>query len=103
MKAIQSKKDKKTSVWSAEKIEPRHAMFAVKAENFHMLTEFLSYDEIKFILPDDKDGGSGGQGGRMPHQILADQLTLFQQRRADYAPKISSRRPRFSILGDNEE
>ena len=91
LKAIQSEKDKKTSDWTAKEIDPRHAMFADKTENFHLLTEFLSYDEIKFICPGDRD------------HILADQLTLSRQRRADYAPKISTRPSRFSMLGDNEE
>ena len=99
LKAIQSEKDKKTSKWTAEKIEPCHAMFADKTENYHLLTELLSYDEIKFICPGDRDGGTAGQGGRMPLQILADQLTLSQPRGAG----ISTSPPRFSILGDNEE
>ena len=90
LKAIQSEKDEKTSDWTAKEIDPRHAMFADKDKNFHLLTEFLSYDEIKFICPGDRD------------HILADQLTLSRPRRAEYATKISTRPSRFSVLYTEE-
>ena len=91
LKAIQSDKDKKTSDWTAKEIDPRHAMFADKTENFHLLTEFLRYDEIKFIPPGDRDGE------------LADQSRLSRKRRADNAPKIFTSPTRFSMLGDDTE
>ena len=91
LKAIQSDKDKKTSDWTTKEIDPRHAMFADKTENFHLLTEFLRYDEIKFIPPGDRDGE------------LADQSRLSRKRRADNAPKIFTSPTRFSMLGDDTE
>ena len=89
MNVIQSEKDKKN--WTAKEIDPRHAMFADKTENYHLLTEFLSYDEIKFVGPDDRDAE------------IANQERLTQKRRAVYVPDIFTRRSRFSMLGDNEE
>ena len=92
LKLIQSEKDKKTSNWTAKEIDPRHAMFADKSENFHLLTEFLSYDEIKFVAPGDKDGER------------ADQLKPSRKRGSDNAPKmISISTNKFSLLSDNNE
>ena len=91
LNVVQSEKNQKTSVWTAKEIDPRHAMFADKTENYHLLTEFLSYDEIKFVGPGDKDAE------------IANQERLPKKRRAVYAPDIFTRRSRFSMLGDNEE
>ena len=91
LNAIQSEKDKKTKNWTAKEIDPRHAMFADKTENFHLLTEFLSYDEIEFVGPNDRD------------VELADQSRLSRKRRADNAPKIFTSPTRFSMLGDDTE
>ena len=49
LKTFQCKKKKKTSDWTAHEIEPRHALFASKAKNFHLLKEFLDYDEVNFV------------------------------------------------------
>ena len=92
LNVIQSEKDKKNRVWTAKEIDPRHAMFADKTENYHLLTEFLSYDEIKFVAPGDKDGER------------ADQLKPSRKRRSDNAPKmISISTNKFSLLSDNNE
>ena len=92
LKLIQSEKDKKTSVWTAKEIDPRHAMFADKDKNYHLLTEFLNYDEIKFVGPGDEDAE------------IANQERLPRKRRADSATKNSISPNKFSLLSDyNEE
>ena len=101
LKLIQSEKDIKTSDWTAKEIDPRHAMFADKTENYHLLTEFLSYDEIKFVSPDDRDCVLAEQS--RPNSLSS---RLSRKRRADNAPKSFTRPTRFSVLGqldDNEE
>ena len=49
LKTFQCKKNQKTSDWTAQEIEPRHALFASKAKSFHLLKEFLEYDEVNFV------------------------------------------------------
>jgi hypothetical protein len=89
LNVIQSEKDKKN--WTAKEIDPRHAMFADKTENYHLLTEFLSYDEIKFVGPGDKDAER------------ANQERLPRKRRAENASKISTHPNKFSLLSEHEE
>ena len=43
---FQCKKNQKTSDWTTQKLEPRHALFA---KNFHLLSEFREYDEVNFV------------------------------------------------------
>ena len=49
LKTFQCKKNQKTSDWTTQEIEPRHALFASKAKSFHLLKEFLEYDEVNFM------------------------------------------------------
>ena len=49
LKTFQCKKNQKTSDWTAQEIEPRHALFASKAKSFHLLKEFQEYDEVNFV------------------------------------------------------
>ena len=37
----------------------------------------------------------GGQGGQLPTQVLADQLTLYQPEGADCVPHITTSPPNF--------
>ena len=46
LKTFQCKKNRKTSDWTAQKLEPHHALFA---EDFHLLKEFLEYDKVNFV------------------------------------------------------
>ena len=49
LKTFQCKKNQKTSDWTAQEIEPRHALFEGKAKSYHLLKEFLEYDEVNFV------------------------------------------------------
>ena len=46
LKTFQCKKNQETGDWTPQEIEPRHALFA---KDFHLLKEFLQYDEVNFI------------------------------------------------------
>ena len=49
LKTFRCKKTRRTGDWTAQKLEPRHALFASKAKSFHLLKEFLEYDEVNFV------------------------------------------------------
>ena len=54
LKTYQCKKNRETSDWTAQEIQPHHAFFAGKSKNFHLLKEFRDFDHVNFVTDNEE-------------------------------------------------
>ena len=49
LNTIQCKKNRQTNDWTAQNIGQRFALFAGEAKNYHLIKDFLDFDNLIFV------------------------------------------------------